>query len=1166
MYKRTFLGLTATIVGLAFWALVQPSQVPQLRTVKPANLKYDKSAKKVISVQVTPSKNTISTAEDFQKWLSKWQNSNQPIEQKSLLESGIQLAKKRAATMKRLIREHPDTALELALSYADYAALPKAIQAIVEEPFSDSGSVDVTTLCNEHTTHYLLEYTNGEAYAVFMPSEHRIASSKKSLPIQGIRLDGLAVLRSSIFQIVTESDANFVNQNWPTGQSNSQNDYATGQPIKGEGITAIAGGHVFHFQNNATLKSVENALKEADDMPGHDLGSHWILREVNGDGFPFAQFSSEIVAANYASTTGAKTAIVIMVNFQDLTVPANQVTLEQAIDLTVSDALAAYSYGTTSMNATIYDTVVTIDNNAADYLNDPQDGDPATKDYNDIYNEAVAEYLAIEGSGTPNPNSVYDTVCVYFGNAGFSWAGLASVGGQRMWLKNTTKTEVILHEFGHNYGLKHANYWEYDHTDSASTNPVDPTGASNEYGDDFDVMGDGSVDEGHFHMGAKQDLGWIQTSDWEDLVDSNDNDTYRVYRFDHIDATGNQALRIAKSATNDHYWIGYRKDYESLQSFAKGAYLTWERTEGSTNRNQSWLVDTTPQSADGKDDAPIGVGRTYSDPVSQVHITPIALGGSSPNEYIDVVVNFGSFPNNDAPAGSISGPTTTNARQVELFSASATDTDGDTLAYSWDMGDGIIQTNSSSITHSWASGGTYNIAVTISDMKGGSVTLNQTVIVTDPLTNWVSRNSTTTEDLKAIASNDTYVIAVGDDAGMLRSTDGVTWTDVSPSSGVLNLNCEDIIWDGTEFLIAGFNYDFDIPGWEGVVYTSTNGTTWTLVHETNVANTEFDGIASDGNGTVVAVGKSGAVARRSGGSWANIDAGVPNTKRLRDVTYGDGYFVAVGSNNSSNGSVEIRRSTNGLNWTDESSGINLANWKDLRSIQFTGQHFVASGFYAQVLHSTDQGQTWSTNLSGNILQTEDFASGAGILYTVGRDRDNSNAEVDLISDDGLNWTTISPGSLDDRYGITFFNNTFITVGADGSIRQSDTTTASTSFETFTDTYFPSGSSDADTTANSDFDWANNLIEYALGGDPIDNESSPSQPVFSLDPSGYPVFKVTRAVKQSDVAYSIWWSTNLIDWTQSGLTIEEDSSTTLRVRGTAPQSDEENAFFRLILSQ
>ena len=73
-------------------------------------------------------------------------------------------------------------------------------------------------------------------------------------------------------------------------------------------------------------------------------------------------------------------------------------------------------------------------------------------------------------------------------------------------------------------------------------------------------------------------------------------------------------------------------------------------------------------------------------------------------------------------------------------------------------------------------------------------------------------------------------------------------------------------------------------------------------------------------------------------------------------------------------------------------------------------------------------------------------------------------------------------------------------------------------------------------------------------------------MLSVDSSGFPVFEVSRTAKKTDVAYSIWWSTNLTDWTQDGLTLEHDNETTLRVRGTNTTGTEDKAFFKLQLSQ
>jgi len=1083
-------------------------------------------------------------------------------------DAGIKMAHQRGEAMRELMRQNPDAALKSALSYQQYAKLPPEIQALVEEPFSDKGTLEVFISCGDgHHSEmdYSLQNDEGENWQVFLPKHERIGLSKAGIPLQGIRLDDIAVIRGPVFQILKGEEAKFASEHWPSGQIDPSLSYVSGTLIHGDGLMAVSGGRVFHFQNESELQKLEAALREADQLPGLDVGSQWILREVSSDGFPFQQFSEEMVSAAYNTTTGAKTALFILVSFPDSpSSPVSASTLEQVVDINVNDALDDYSYGNTSMDADVYTGPVQDLSDSGDYLGDTNDDDiqDTPKNQRDLYDEAVSGYMT--ATGLADPSDTYDTVAVYFTNIGYPWAGLASVGGQRMWIQDTLSDRVILHEFGHNYGLKHAEYWIYDDTNAASVNPVDPTGASEEYGDDFDAMGRGSTTEGHFHMGAKQFLGWIGNSDWDHLSSNSDNGTYRIYRFDDGGSSGLQALRIRKSATNDYYWVGYRNNYESLNTFTKGAYITWERAGGNTFRNQSWLIDTTPGSTNGKNDAPITLGRTYSDSSSDVHITPIAVGGSTPTEYIDVVINFGPFPGNSAPSGSIYGPSTTDARQLVLFSARVTDSDADAMAFAWDMGDGTIKDSSPSITHSWNSGGTYQVNLTVSDMKGGSVSLSKSVTVSDPLSTWYTRTSGTTEELWGIAANDTHVVAVGDENTILRSTDGTAWSDVSPPE-YNNNHFYDVVWTGAEFIVVGMDYDFGIKGWEGVVYTSPTGQTWTRTYETDTANTKLYGVAYGGSSTAVAVGESATIVCKSGtGTWGSVSTNILSTHVLRDIAYGGGNFVLIGhaTTPSYNGDVEVRSSSDGLTWADNSNDTGLNSWQDFREIEYLGGAFHAGGYYGRARRSTDGGQNWSTTQSGDRYGLLGYAGTNGVYYSVGVNNSNNNSDVDLVSNNGITWTETLPGALPNRRELIAHKGTFISVGDSGSIRQSGTIKTSVGYDSFAATYFPGGGSDAEDDSNPDSDWASNLIEYALGGYPDANADAPDQPIMYFDSSHYAVFEITREQIQQDVAYSVWWSQNLTTWTQAGLVVVEDTATTLKVRTEQTFDQQEKAFFRL----
>lgn len=134
------------------------------------------------------------------------------------------------------------------------------------------------------------------------------------------------------------------------------------------------------------------------------------------------------------------------------------------------------------------------------------------------------------------------------------------------------------------------------------------------------------------------------------------------------------------------------------------------------------------------------LGRTFSDTGADIHFTPIARGGSAPNQWLDVVVNIGTQTNNAPPA--ITNLTVSNPNpavgQTVNFTVAATDLDGDTLAYHWDMGDNNLQLgqfNNPNQTKSWSNAGYYVVRVEVSDMKGGKGTTSAVIRVGNPASN-----------------------------------------------------------------------------------------------------------------------------------------------------------------------------------------------------------------------------------------------------------------------------------------------------------------------------------------------------------------------------------------------------------------------------------------------
>ncbi|TVR43760.1 MAG: PKD domain-containing protein [Planctomycetota bacterium] len=368
-------------------------------------------------------------------------------------------------------------------------------------------------------------------------------------------------------------------------------------------------------------------------------------------------------------------------------------------------------------------------------------------------------------------------VVVTSNRPGFAYAGIAYLGAQGAHLRSDyTSLRTAGHEFGHNFGLLHAYYWRTD-----SPHPLGKDARPGGYVSDFDLHE--LIEYGHyFSIMSAQSGGEIDdptkpyiapmeklrmglytssTGSGSDVQLVNTSGTFRIYRHDvREQVTTPRALRIEAPATIYtgsqiyRYWLSYRYApwNNNAQNFFRNGLLVEIATSGNaypilldmtpfTNDatnfiNQSskpsnyWTIDN----ADKRDGA-LRVGRTYSDAVAGVHITPVAVNTQTPgDEYLDVVINLGSFPENQPPVISsfTASALEVSTNQTVDFSVVAADPDGDSLAYSWEF-DPVSQftasgQNSPNASRSWGSAGQYKVKVTVSDMRGGIA--SETLVVT----------------------------------------------------------------------------------------------------------------------------------------------------------------------------------------------------------------------------------------------------------------------------------------------------------------------------------------------------------------------------------------------------------------------------------------------------
>ncbi len=349
----------------------------------------------------------------------------------------------------------------------------------------------------------------------------------------------------------------------------------------------------------------------------------------------------------------------------------------------------------------------------------------------------------------------YDFDAVRWNGSVGSYGGSASVGGRGMRLK-TNAVGTFCHELGHNLGVWHANYWR--------TTPPSFTGPGNnlEYGNLFDVMGSsGSL--GQFTSHFKNILSWLPN---ETHWTVNSPGSYRIYQFDSsiADPSFRYALRIKRDAERE-YWAEFRQRLTTNTGFMNGLMMTWDGwgqgniggsggapPNGSNKGAQ--LLDMTPGSfgngiTDTRNDSALWVGRTFSDNDANIHVTPIAKNSGTTPPSMDVYVSMGDTPGNLPPTLSISASNTTPATSGTItLTATASDPNGDPLAYAWVFNDGTYSTNNSPVqTKSWSTAGYYQVLCTASDMKGKRTTRSVLITVGTPTTFTASGNITGPDSL-----------------------------------------------------------------------------------------------------------------------------------------------------------------------------------------------------------------------------------------------------------------------------------------------------------------------------------------------------------------------------------------------------------------------------------
>ena len=574
---------------------------------------------------------------DFSAWQAEWQIASRDNEE-LLMDRGLQLAARRAKTMLSVMRSNPEEALRQALSWSEWLALPEAVRALVEEPFSMTGDYAVRSDCRlpaqrqKNPRHLVWLQTPQGPLKVHPWRGWDHVLSKDQLPVQGIRLAGEAVLHPGVLQQLEETDALAVTSLFPAG------------PGAADGpVTALLGGRRVTFPDPDVAGQLADDLASALAMNGpHTVtaGLEVAYSSSSGAGNSVIAGAS---AASLAWSAEPKRVLVIRLDFPDLTgAPLGVAAWASRLNDT-SDSINTMSYGKCNLSTRdITSSVLRM-----------------TQPANSYSSGALASEAKSLAEAAGYPTADYDIFIYNLKPTERIRGAFANLGGGNQWDTGAVGYDTVIHECGHNLGLAHANFWVGsltggDFTERRGFTSTWGFAQNDEYGDVFDMMAvqfrnapgsDGVLENGHFSMNGKVCLGWIEP---DRVIDATTSGVYRVHRFDHPGTTGEKLALSFRLSDNKRIWVGLRRNFPNNPLLSTGAYVVWAH-----RANQHEQIDCTPLSrieaipgngydvADlDREDSALPAGVSWTTPDGSVRLTNLGPGGTAPNEYLDLQVEF----------------------------------------------------------------------------------------------------------------------------------------------------------------------------------------------------------------------------------------------------------------------------------------------------------------------------------------------------------------------------------------------------------------------------------------------------------------------------------------------------------------------------------------------
>lgn len=642
----------------------------------------------------------------FDTWAARYLAQTDATLRATSLADGVALARARRATLRELIAQDPERALRHAVPWSMRRGMPREVQELLEARVDGIGAYRAVAAlapaagdAAEFRAARREVEIDGRTFDTFTYGRRLELGSRGRLAVHGIAIDERLALLDSPVRVLEAGEPVPANRRVEEicAVSKKPTDAGTGTAVDtGDRVIYLcSAGHISLLASQlesaeVRVQAADGAASTVDVTPGGDSGD---------------------------SVVGTRRVLMIRVRFADQ--PSSfQPESDDSAAAVFAAANAFYqenSYGALGIQGTV-SPVYTLPQPASWYVATDTSG--YALNVLTAARAVAADPASLPGNeGLPAFNYLdfdFEAVRYTTGPGAFSGQGFVAMRG--CWIKSPD-AGVMIHELGHNLGLWHANAWNA----ADWLAPLD-SGTNAEYGDAFDTMGPARGGAWHFNAWEKHRLGWIS----DDEVASPGADAtiaLGAHDLGGARAAGRaRAIRVVRDEDRE-YWIELRRNAGWLASrpdVRGGVGVRWDPWARSNGGTQ--LIDTTPGSPAGRDDATLAIGRTFGDPAAGIFITPVAADPGDPDA-VDVEVRVGASPGNRPPVVAVTASSVSAAvGQSIQFSATASDPDGDALSFAWSFDESAAGASGPIVSHAWSVEGDARARVTVSDRRGGTAT------------------------------------------------------------------------------------------------------------------------------------------------------------------------------------------------------------------------------------------------------------------------------------------------------------------------------------------------------------------------------------------------------------------------------------------------------------